>query len=604
MSFRRRSYPEVLENVLTGLIGGVAAESHAYPPQGGKNGGATTGPHEHALENPPVDAIISVYGIRNNQSFQFIKESDYKLENNKLLWLEEANTPDLGSVFQINYRTKAAVSPFNDLQVGSVLRTLSESFCLEIAGLYAQAEVVYKAGFIDTAEGRSLDNVVALLGVTRVKAGRNASKVRFSRSDGSVGDIHIPAGTRIANIDSSIQYETVESVVLLNGQNSVQVIARDVDDNIDGLEAESLVLLNKPLAGIESVTNPAATQIIEQDETDDLLRTRSKNFLHGSEKATLGAIRQAIRQQNIVAEVTENDPAPGHIAVTVHADSFTPEIEQRLRAAIRDVRPAGIQVDFTQAAAPFEVNMELRISTAGDLLEADLRNIQEQTAKQIQEYFNALSIGDTASTNRIIGLVLSNSSVLDVRILSASVGVDEVLDRDNGIIDITKISGVSLGDKVPLVAGAINIIDPALASLITVKIAYPVTSPPPSESQINSSINGAIEVINELNASELPSGASAELLRQRQLNFGKFLAITPLPGKPAITSYATVAGSEDGSLPTTADAGDYEIQYLVNSESGVSHILDSETSRAVTLIPFERLTLSSVELKAEAEVVT
>ena len=36
MSFRRRTYPEVMENVLTGLIGGVAAESHAYPPNGQK----------------------------------------------------------------------------------------------------------------------------------------------------------------------------------------------------------------------------------------------------------------------------------------------------------------------------------------------------------------------------------------------------------------------------------------------------------------------------------------------------------------------------------------------------------------------------------------
>lgn len=597
MSFRRRTYPEVMENVLTGLIGGVPAESHAYPPQGGKSA-----PYEHALENPPVDTIISVYGIRNNQSFQFVKEVDYQLMDNKLVWLEEANTPDMGSVFQINYRTQGATSEFNDLHVGSVLRTLSESFSMEMAGLYAQAEAVYKAGFVDTAENRSLDNVVALLGVSRVKAGRNATKVKFVRSGGSVGDIHIPAGTRVANVDASIQYETIETITLLNGQNSIQVTARDVDDNLEGLEAETLILLTKPLAGIESVTNPAASQVVEQDETDDMLRTRSKNFLHGSEKATIGAIRQAVAQQNVIAEVTEDIDRPGYISVIVHADSSTPEAEQRLRAAIRDVRPAGIVIELSNVASPYEIDLDIRITTADDLLEADLRFIQEEASKQIQDYINALSVEDTVSINRIIGLVLSNAAIKDVRILSASVGSDDVLDRVNGIVDVAQITDVSAGDNVPLVAGAINIIDPALATVISVTVSYPITSAPPSESEITSALQKALESINNTNANELPATPSAEDLRKRQINFGKFLLSTPLPDSPAVVDYADIAGSVDGALPTAASAGDYELQYIVTSESGLSHILDDETSPSVTLIPFERLTLAAVELKAKAEV--
>ena len=46
--------------------------------------------------------------------------------------------------------------------------------------------------------------------------------------------------------------------------------------------------------GIVGVTNPAPTAIAAQDETDAELRTRAKNFLHGSERATLGALEQAI----------------------------------------------------------------------------------------------------------------------------------------------------------------------------------------------------------------------------------------------------------------------------------------------------------------------
>ena len=47
MSFRRRNYPEVLDNLLTTLVGGVAAESHAFPP-------SDDAPREHPLEQPPV----------------------------------------------------------------------------------------------------------------------------------------------------------------------------------------------------------------------------------------------------------------------------------------------------------------------------------------------------------------------------------------------------------------------------------------------------------------------------------------------------------------------------------------------------------------------
>lgn len=597
MSFRRRTYPELLENVLTGLIGGVAAESHAYPPINGKSA-----PYSHALENPPVDTIISVYGVRNNKSVQFVKDVDYKLDSNKLLWQEEGNTPDEGSVFHINYRTQGASSPFNDLHVGSVLRTLAESFSMEMAGLYAQAEAVYKAGFVDTAEGRSLDNVVSLLGIKRVKAGRNVTKVKFSRVPGTVGDIYIPAGTRVANDDASVQYQTVESVTLLDGQGSVQVSARDMDDNIDALEANTLVILVKPIVGIESVTNPNPSQVLEQDETDEHLRTRSKNFLHGSEKATLGAIKQAIAQQNIVADVEENVPGPGRIRITLHTDeTLTNDLETRLRAAIREVRPAGIKVDFAQASAPYPIDMEMRITTVEDLLNEDLRAIQDEINSKISQYINGIELGATLSVNKMIGLVLSNPSVTDVRMLSVTVDGDNVWDKDSGTLDTDLITGVTPGDSVPVTAGSMTIIDPALATTVTVSVTYPIASAAPSESAIQTALQLAIEAVNDINDSELPSSPTAEETRKRELAFGKFLTITPLPGITPSLTYNDVAGSEIASLPTAASTGDYLVKYIVTAESGLTHILDSETSPTVSLIAFERLTLANVELKAKAE---
>ncbi len=597
MSFRRRTYPEVMENVLTGLTGGVAAESHAYPPVGGK-----TAPYEHALEHPPVTAIISVYGTRNNQTYQFVPGNDYQLKQDKLVWLEKANTPDLGTLLHINYRSKGGQSPFNDLHVGSVLRTLAETFSLELAALYAQAEAVYKSAFVDTAEARSLDKVVALLGVNRVKAGRNTTKVKFSRSSHSFGDIHIPAGTRVANGDASVQFETIASVTLLDGQPSVQVDARDIADNLQGLAAGALELLAQPLSGIDSVTNPNPSSVLERDESDEELRTRAKNFLHGSEKATLGAIKQAIAQQNVVAEVRENDPEPGWITIAIHTDNLTPETEARLDAAIKDVRPAGIKVVYAPVSAPFTLDMAMRITTTDNLPEGDLRGIQEGAVQRVSQYLNDTGIGETISLNRIIGLVLSDGAILDVRILSATVSGVDVLDRDQGIIRSGNITGVSPGDKVAIGTGIITLIDPALPTLLSVSLRFPISAAVPSESSVGAALAKAIEAINVLNAADLPASPAADELRRRQINYGKLLAVMPLPNKPPVASYNEVAALEDASLPTSSAAGDYRVQFMITTESGVSHLLENESSPAVTLVPCERLTLANVQLKAQAEV--
>ena len=48
MTFRRRDFPEVLDNLLTEVVGGVAAEAQPFPPPGALPGA----PLEHALEQP------------------------------------------------------------------------------------------------------------------------------------------------------------------------------------------------------------------------------------------------------------------------------------------------------------------------------------------------------------------------------------------------------------------------------------------------------------------------------------------------------------------------------------------------------------------------
>ncbi|MEO1069430.1 MAG: hypothetical protein AAFW95_09970, partial [Cyanobacteria bacterium J06638_6] len=238
MSFRRRPFPEVLDNLLTSITQGVSSESHPFPPPG-----ATAPPYHHTLQQPPVAEIQSVYGRRDGQSVLFRQGSDYTLQGgDTLVWLEGGQLPDGGSLLAINYYPQAALPVLTDIYTGSVVRTLSESVALEIARLYAQLEQVYDAGFVDTASDRALDHVVALLGIERVRGGLATGLLEFTRAANSRGAVNIPAGTRVITAVGSVEYETTETVQLAPDQLTVRVPIRDLEPN-DPLPADALTTL-------------------------------------------------------------------------------------------------------------------------------------------------------------------------------------------------------------------------------------------------------------------------------------------------------------------------------------------------------------------------
>lgn len=569
MTFRRRTFPEVLDNLLTAITGGVSAESHPFPPPPPGD--------VHNLQQPPVGDIISVYGSRDSQPHLFRKNTDYKLGVDKrtLQWQEGAELPDPGTLILVNYYPASIAPVVTDLYVGSVVRTLAESVALEMARLYAQLEVVYQSGFIDTATGRSLDNVVSLLGVERVAGGRPAGEVEFTRSPNAAGTITIPAGTRIITADGEVEYATTETLTLPTGQNTIRVVARDLEIN-EPLPADSLTVLPIPIAGIVRVTNPAPTSIDVQDETDGELRTRAKNFLHGSERATLGAIKNAITRQGVTAEVTEDPTTPGVIDITLHAETLSPELDRRIKQAIQDSKPAGVIVRQPTVQAPAKVDLELRLITAPGQLETDLRAAQRAVQTKVADYFARLPTGDAGSINKLVGMILATPGVDDVRVLSAKVGANSVLNVAAGTLDIA---------GTPTVLGDLRISDPNLPTLLTVTIAFPDDQPPPDRAAIQSALSNGLAALNALNASETTSADA------RLISFPKLLHLTPLPGKPA----ASLDTFDPNTAPTAAPP--YEITYAFVLESGLTVLLTG--SETYTLTPFERLALGSIELALE-----
>lgn len=577
MSFRRRPFPEVLDNLLTSITSGVSAEAHPFPPPG-----ATGTPYRHTLQQPPVAEIQSVYGRRDGQSVLFRQGSDYRLENGSTLtWVEGGQLPDAGTLLAVNYYPQAALPVLTDIYTGSVLRTLSESVALEIARLYAQLEQVYDSGFVDTASDRALDHVVALLGVERVQGGYATGLLEFSRAANSRGAINIPAGTRVITPDGNVEYETTETVQMAPDQTTLRVPSRDLEPN-DPLPADALTTLVVPLAGIAGVTNPAPTAIATRSETDAELRLRAKSFLYGSQRATLGAIQQAVASQGLTAEIEEITDPSGirRLRITPLVDTLPPDQYQRLYDAIEAARPAGIPFDIVGVSPPVALDVSLRLTTASGLLEQDLRGIQRTLQEQLADYFTKLPAAQPGSLNRIIGLALAINGVEDVRVL-------RVVRADTGATVMPEpASGQLATQGLPVRLGSLDVADPNLPTRLTVRVSHPDAATPADLSMIEAAMRGAIATLNDLNASDTRPDP------ERLLAYGRLLAVVPLPNHAAIDLPPTA--------PPVPDISPYQVQFVITQTTQLSQVLTQASDLAYPLTPFERLSLDRVERLPEA----
>lgn len=560
MSFRRRPYPEILDGLLTSIVGGVASEVHPSP-----NASDGTDPAAVTLKSDNVSQVLSIWGSRNGESYQFKNGTDFVLSNDRktIQWNPKGTIPDPATLLYINYRTTGADSPVSDVSTGSVVRTLSEAISLEMAQVYANMEMVYRSAFIDSAEGSSLDKVVALLGVARVRGGRPAGKVEFTRASGSTGIISIPAGTRICDIKGNVQYETIEEVVMQQMQNLIIASVRDLETN-DPVPASTLTVIPNPIAGVASVTNPSPTAITVKDETDDQLRTRAKTFLHGSERATRGAIIAALSNQGVAADIEEPDSAPGTIVITLRTESLDPETETRVQAAVAMVKPAGVHITWGAHTPPVVLDITVKLITTKTLVKAEMRSAHQKLTSYLSDYITQLPRGTDPSLTKIASLALEIPGVNDCNIMSASINagdtVTEVLSRDE--------NKITLNGEIAKI-GTITIIDPNLPTTITVVIKMAVGSPALDSSVLTSVFQQKIASLNN--------------------------ALISSPG-------STEGNLEYNSLVTSlkiSDPSKYTFNFICTKSNGVATILDSSISTSYSPQAGEQYVLETITVVPE-----
>ena len=157
MTFVPSPYPDIVEDLLTALTGGVVREENTF----------SRDTMEYYFENSPAEPeSVRIVGIKEKELHNFIFGQDFYADSEKITWRDKGDLPEEGYKYYVNYYKSDVEPVLSDRNVGSVTRTLAESFAREFAVLYQQLLLVYKSGFIDTAQKDALDQVVAILGET------------------------------------------------------------------------------------------------------------------------------------------------------------------------------------------------------------------------------------------------------------------------------------------------------------------------------------------------------------------------------------------------------------------------------------------------------
>ena len=343
MSFVAQPYERFVDDLLTALTGGVTREEHRF----------VSVEEPYTLATPGVMAsTVKVFGQRSNQFILFEGGIDYTYQADReaIVWNQQGKLPDDHSYFYVSYYPQERSSRLTDRNPGSVTATLGEAFSREYAVLHKQMQMIYESAFVDTSTGSSLDHVAALLGLDRKDAKFAGGEVLFRRTTPAEGDITIPAGTLVST-DQGQNFETTDKRILRKGQLSVTAAIRaQVEGPAGKVEAGTIKNINRPIFGIESATNEAATFFANEKETDEELRRRIKGTLERAGKATLDSIKfslieeiPGINEGNV--QVTETADTPGRVEVKFGLGSTVdPDLVRRIEETIFTARPAGVRV--------------------------------------------------------------------------------------------------------------------------------------------------------------------------------------------------------------------------------------------------------------------
>ncbi|MBI1299349.1 hypothetical protein GC175_30840 [bacterium] len=322
---------------------------------------------------------------------------------------------------RLEQEARARAPELTDYQEGSVVRSLFESFAIEMATLYEQLDLVYQAGYVDTAEGASLERVVAVLGIKRNEPDFATGEVTFTRDPGFYEVLAIPVGTLVTTVEDESQeppkkaYLTIEEGLLAVGENTVTVkVQADVRGRDMASDANTVVVMPQPVPGVKLVNNNNPIRFLGRDrESDEELRQRAKQALLASGRASHTALENAVLSLPGVraVRIKEDRSHPG--VIWIYVDGLTPRNHSQVQQRIDAVRAAGIYV-VLEAAQPIALTVVLRITVDARVKGEERLTVERQVSDAVISFISRVPMGQRLLFSQLTAEILAVKGVIDL----------------------------------------------------------------------------------------------------------------------------------------------------------------------------------------------
>lgn len=454
MSFTPRNYEQIVNDMLTTLTGGTVRETVLVSAD-------SNGLVLQKLRNRPIERVSHLEVFfqdeeGNPQSFRYAA-SDFELINaeggleqpDRIRILEGARQPQVNDSFQVNYYpAQTPPVPLTDVQPGSVTRTLIETFAREMAVTNLHLDHVYHAAFLETATGKSLERVVALLGLKRFPGGFPLVKLRFQRRPNTPGQITIPAGTAVTDANGT-RYQTLQALTLDPFETSRDVLAAGETKTTAVVEANQLTFPETVIAGIELVTNPDSAYQITQPESDGDLRQRARQAMlagvGGTIEALIGGV-QAVEGVKNATFTEQPNGYPGEIRLNIVYGDDSDIVKAAVNQRINTLRPAGIRVIVQDQTIEKQIRLLIDLTFAGDgLLGAQKDQLLNSISQDLNSYFEQLAPKSKVRQAQLSAMLLTDARIVDGQVTITDIEGQPLTQPSLQADEIFKVTQIEFG---------------------------------------------------------------------------------------------------------------------------------------------------------------
>lgn len=330
-------------------------------------------------------------------------------------------------------------TPLN-LNPGSVLLAFLEATKEEALWLQTLVIQLLAASRLSTASGADVDSFVADFGMTRLAAVAATGTVQFARTT-TTQAATIPAGTVIQTSDGTQSFTviadtgqaawnaTANAYLIPVGTTAVNATVQAVNAGTQGnVLANTITVLQAPIQGVQTVSNPSAFSNGVDAESDTALKVRFALFLAGLRQGTKASVGSAISnlQQGIQYTLVENQAYDGtaqngYFYVVINPSTAT--LQSQVYSAIDAIRPLSVSFGVS-AATTLTATVSMTVTAASGYTHAQAAsNVQAA----IEAFIGTIPLGGTLYWSQLYAIAYGAAGVLEVTGLTLNGGTADLV---------------------------------------------------------------------------------------------------------------------------------------------------------------------------------